>query len=109
MLLLSGKSFDLTIYFHKCLFTEGLSSVMYLKLLIRLFVKVIFCLVTFKVAKYELDKLKKQISGVTKDLPLDVLDTISRPLTDVHDSISKYSPEIEKSSQIRYFHKTYFP
>lgn len=63
---------------------------------------------SFEVAKYELDKLKKQISGVTKDLPLDVLESISRPLTDVQGSISKYSPEIEKSSQIRYFHKTKF-
>ncbi|KAK7140282.1 hypothetical protein R3I94_012785 [Phoxinus phoxinus] len=51
-------------------------------------------------AKYELDKLKQQISGVTKDLPLDALENISRPLTDVQVSISKYSPEIERSSQI---------
>lgn len=78
---------------------------MYLKFLIIL-VKVILCLVSFKVALIELDRLEQQILGVTKDLPLDVLDNILIPLTDVQNSISKYSPEIEKSTNIRYFHKS---
>jgi len=61
------------------------------------------------VAKNELDKLKKQISGVTNDLPLDDLEKISGPLSDLQGFISKYSPEIERSSQIRYFHKSCIP
>ncbi|KAK9964413.1 hypothetical protein ABG768_005588 [Culter alburnus] len=52
------------------------------------------------VALIELDRLEQQILGVTKDLPLDVLDNILIPLTDVQNSISKYSPEIEKSTNI---------
>ncbi|XP_048061055.1 prominin-2 isoform X2 [Megalobrama amblycephala] len=52
------------------------------------------------VALIELDRLEQQILGVTKDLPLDVLDNILIPLTDVKNSISKYSPEIEKSTNI---------
>ncbi|XP_067242479.1 prominin-2 isoform X2 [Chanodichthys erythropterus] len=52
------------------------------------------------VALIELDRLEQQILGVTKDLPLDVLDNILRPLTDVQNSISKSSPEIEKSTNI---------
>lgn len=79
---------------------------MYMKLLISLVVKVILCLVSFKVALIELDRIKNQISGVTKDLPLDVLDNISRQLTEVEKWIPKYSPEIERSSQIRYFYKS---
>uniref|UniRef100_A0A673NH61 Prominin 2 n=1 Tax=Sinocyclocheilus rhinocerous TaxID=307959 RepID=A0A673NH61_9TELE len=53
-----------------------------------------------QVALLELETLKTQISGVTKDLPLDVLKTISAPLTDVQKSIKDFSPHIERSSQI---------
>uniref|UniRef100_A0A672NLX8 Prominin-1-A-like n=1 Tax=Sinocyclocheilus grahami TaxID=75366 RepID=A0A672NLX8_SINGR len=53
-----------------------------------------------QVALLELETLKTQISGVTKDLPLDVLNTISAPLTDVQKSIKDFSPPIERSSQI---------
>ncbi|XP_067276883.1 prominin-2 isoform X2 [Pseudorasbora parva] len=55
---------------------------------------------TVLLALLQLQDIKKQISGVTKDLPLDVLENIKRPLTDVQNSISTYSPEIERSSQI---------
>lgn len=79
---------------------------MYLKLLIILVVKVILCLVSFKVAQTEIDRLEQQILGVTKDLPLDVLDNILKPLTDVQNLTSTYSPQIEKSANIRYFHKS---
>uniref|UniRef100_A0A8C1A968 Prominin 2 n=2 Tax=Cyprinus carpio TaxID=7962 RepID=A0A8C1A968_CYPCA len=53
-----------------------------------------------ELALFQLETLKTQISGVTKDLPLDVLKTISAPLTDLQKSIKDFSPDIEKSSQI---------
>uniref|UniRef100_A0A673HQX8 Prominin-1-A-like n=1 Tax=Sinocyclocheilus rhinocerous TaxID=307959 RepID=A0A673HQX8_9TELE len=53
-----------------------------------------------QVALLQLETLKTKISGVTKDLPLDVLKTISAPLTDVQKSIKAFSPDIERSSQI---------
>uniref|UniRef100_A0A8C2AAT2 Prominin 2 n=1 Tax=Cyprinus carpio TaxID=7962 RepID=A0A8C2AAT2_CYPCA len=53
-----------------------------------------------KYALLELEKLKTRISGVTKDLPLDVLKNASAPLTDMQKSIKDFSPYIEKSSQI---------
>uniref|UniRef100_A0A672R8D6 Prominin-1-A-like n=1 Tax=Sinocyclocheilus grahami TaxID=75366 RepID=A0A672R8D6_SINGR len=58
------------------------------------------CLVSFTVALLQLETLKTKISGVTKDLPLDVLKTISAPLTDVQKSIKAFSPDIERSSKI---------
>ncbi len=60
------------------------------------------CLVSFKVALLQLETLKTKISGVTKGLPLDVLENILAPLTDVQKSIKDFSPVIERSSQIRY-------
>ncbi|XP_043111926.1 prominin-2 isoform X2 [Puntigrus tetrazona] len=53
-----------------------------------------------QVALFQLETLKTQISGVTKGLPLDVLKTISAPLTEIQKSITSVSPHIEKSSQI---------
>ncbi|KAK2896787.1 hypothetical protein Q8A67_011275 [Cirrhinus molitorella] len=53
-----------------------------------------------QMALVELERIKTQISSVTKNLPLDVLDTISTPLTDVQKSIKDISPYIERSSQI---------
>ncbi|XP_016132334.1 prominin-2 [Sinocyclocheilus grahami] len=53
-----------------------------------------------QVALLQLETLKTKISGVTKDLPLDVLKTISAPLTDVQKSIKAFSPDIERSSKI---------
>ncbi|XP_051504402.1 prominin-2 [Myxocyprinus asiaticus] len=52
------------------------------------------------VALWELEKLKIQISGVSKDLPLGALKNISSPLTDMQRSISNYSPLFEKSRKI---------
>ncbi|XP_051773753.1 prominin-2 [Ctenopharyngodon idella] len=51
-------------------------------------------------AQTEIDRLEQQILGVTKDLPLDVLDNILKPLTDVQNLTSTYSPQIEKSADI---------
>ncbi|XP_051507208.1 prominin-1-A-like [Myxocyprinus asiaticus] len=53
-----------------------------------------------QMALLELEKLKIQISGISKDLPLDALKNISGPLTDVQESISNYSPQFELSSKI---------
>ncbi|KAF4105839.1 hypothetical protein G5714_013501 [Onychostoma macrolepis] len=53
-----------------------------------------------QVALLQLETLKTEISGVTKGLPLDVLKTISAPVTDVQKSIKDISPYIERSSQI---------
>lgn len=53
-----------------------------------------------KMALNELERLKSQISGVTNGLPLDVLDSISQPLTEVQKAISDVSPYTQMSSQI---------
>ncbi|XP_051945331.1 prominin-1-A-like [Xyrauchen texanus] len=53
-----------------------------------------------QMALLELEKLQIQISGISKDLPLDALKNISGPLTDVQTSISNYSPQFELSSKI---------
>ncbi len=67
----------------------------------------VLCFVSFKVALLQLETLKTQISGVTKGLPLDVLETISASLTNVQKSIKDVSPDIERSSQIRYLNRSY--
>nr|XP_055025818.1 prominin-2 [Misgurnus anguillicaudatus] len=53
-----------------------------------------------QVALLELDKVKSQIAGVTKGLPLNALDMISSPLNKTQTYISTYSSYIQLSSQI---------
>ncbi|XP_052006888.1 prominin-1-A-like [Xyrauchen texanus] len=52
------------------------------------------------VALLELEKLKIQISGMSKDLPLGPLKNISSPLTDMQRSISNYTSLFEESRKI---------
>lgn len=56
-----------------------------------------------KVALLELERLKSQISGMTNGLPLDVLENISQPLTEVQKAVLDVSQYTQLSSKIRYY------
>ncbi|XP_009305684.1 prominin-2 isoform X1 [Danio rerio] len=48
----------------------------------------------------KLNDIKGQISGVSKDLPLDFLKTIPKEISTLQQSVSVYSPEVERASLI---------
>lgn len=66
-------------------------------------VKMMSRLFFLKVAVSELEKLKSQISDVTKRLPLDKLENFLQPLTEVQQNVSDATQYTQLSSKIRYY------